>query len=159
MVQAYQFLKKHGVLIGFTAGGLLSVLSFAVIILGLDKNLTNKELYDVGVFDFGLWVNYLLFFISVAVAMIFPLIYLVQNFKESTKFLATLGAGILLSVVAYSVASGEITPDFAKSAAQMKMTNGNVKFTEAALFLGYWLFFAALASVVFAIVRPMFSKK
>jgi hypothetical protein len=158
MVKLYQFLKVHGVLIGFSVGGVLSVLSFLVIIMGLEKNLTNKEMYDVSAFDFGLFVNYILLFVSVIVAAVFPIIYLAKNFKESIKMLIGMGVVILIGIVAYVMASGTITPDIAKGAAQMKMTEGNVKLTETFLYLGYWLFFASLGAVVFSVVRPLFAK-
>jgi len=159
MVKAYQFLKKYGVALGFSIGGVLSLLSLLVIIFGLGKEQSNTELYASSAFDFGLFVSYFLMFATTGAAIAFPLIYLVQNFKESTKLLISLGLLVVIFFISYAMASDAVTPDIAKSYATMKMTPGNVKFTETILYLGYILFFTALGAVVFGFVRPLIARK
>lgn len=159
MVKAYQFLKKHGVTIGFSTGGALSVLAFMIIIFGLPSGLGTKELYEQSAFNFGLFVTYALFFVASLAAVIFPIIYLAQNFKESTKLLISLGLLVVVAIVAYVMASGETSADIAKAVAVSKMTPSNLKTTEMILYLGYILFFIALGSVLFSFIRPMIAKK
>lgn len=159
MVKAYQFLKKYGVALGFSVGGVLSVLSLLVIVMGLGKEATNAELYESSAFDFGLFVTYFLTLASTLAALAFPVLYLIQNFKESTKLLISLGLLVVIFFVSYLMASDAVTPDIAKAYATMKMTPGNVKFTETILYLGYILFFASLGAVVFGFVRPLIARK
>ena len=159
MVKAYQFLKKHGVTIGFSVGGVLSVLSFLIIIFGLPKGLDAKAMYEESAFNFGLFVTYFLFFVATIAAMIFPTIYLAKNFKESTKLLISLGILVVIAIISYVMASAESTPDIAKAVATMKLSPSNLKVTETVLYLGYLLFFAALGAIIFSFVRPIFAKK
>ncbi len=159
MVKAYQFLKKHGVTIGFGAGGVLAILSILFIILGLGKEASNTELYASSAFNFGLFITYILFFAAVIVSLVFPSVYLAQNIKESTKLLISLGLLIVIFIISYAMASGAVTPNIAKAVATAKMGDGSLKFTETILFLGYALFFIAIGAVVFGFVRPMIAKK
>jgi hypothetical protein len=159
MVQAYQFLKKYGVTIGFASGGVLSVLAFLILIFGLPANADAKQLYEESAFNFGLFVTYFLFFIAIIVALVFPTIYMAKNFKESTKLLISLGVVLVIAVISYVLASGATTADIAKGVAASKMTEGNIKMTEGILYLGYLLFFAAIGAVIFSFVRPMLAKK
>jgi hypothetical protein len=159
MVKAYQFLKKHGVTIGFSVGGVLSILAFLMIIVGLPKGLDTKAMYDQSAFNFGLFVTYFLFFTATIVALVFPTIYLAKNFKESTKLLISLGILVVIAIISYVMASGATTPDIAKAVATSKLTEGNLKMTETILYLGYLLFFAALGAVLFSFIRPMLAKK
>jgi hypothetical protein len=159
MVKAYQFLKKYGVTIGFSVGGVLSVMAFMMIIVGLPKGLDAKAMYEESAFNFGLFVTYFLFITATVASLVFPTIYLAKNFKESTKLLISLGILVVIAIVSYVMASGATTPDIAKAVATSKLTPGNLKMTETVLYLGYLLFFVALGAVLFSFVRPMLAKK
>ena len=159
MVKAYQFLKKHGVALGFAFGGLLSLLSFLILIFGLPTNADMKELYEQSAFDFGLYATYILLLVSIVVAFAFPAVYMAKNFKESISLLISVGILLAIGIGSYVIASGTITPDIAKGAAAMSMTEGNVRLTEGILYFGYLLFFASLGAVIFSFVRPMLAKK
>ena len=157
MVNLYQLLKHKGVFFSFLVSAILCTLSLVTIIAGLGSEpLTNKEMYQLSAFDFSLYINYILFIIAVILALIFPAVYFVQNFKESKKLLIIIPMLIGLFVLCYAMASSEIGPGLLKAANNMGVDGGTMKMIETMLFVAYLLFVVSIAAIIFASVRPLF---
>ncbi len=116
MTGAYQFLKKYGVAIGFGVGALLSVLMYVIILSGFPEfSPTKKELYGTAIFDFGIYVTYILIFIAIVLVIIFPAIYAAQNPKESLKGLIGFLVVLVLFFVTYAMGDGFLTEELVNS--------------------------------------------
>jgi len=116
MTGAYQFLKKYGVAISFSTGTVLAILTYAIILGGFPEfNPAKKELYDLTIFNFGLYTTYALIIITCVLVAFFSIVNVVKNPKGSVK--GVLGFGVLLVIffITYSMGDGLLTEALAKS--------------------------------------------
>lgn len=157
MVKLYQFLKKYGVAISFGTGTVLVILTYAIIMGGFPAgNPTNKELYSTGVFDFGLFSTYFLTFVCILASLIFPIIYMAKNFKESIKAIIGLALIVVLFLVSYLIGNSTIPPDVIKGIETGKlpaMTEGQMKLVDGSIILSYIMLFLSIGAIIFANIR------
>ncbi|MFT5646750.1 MAG: hypothetical protein ACI976_001433 [Aureispira sp.] len=116
MTGAYQFLKKYGVAISFGTGTVLAILTYAIILGGFPEfNPGKKQMYDLSIFNFGLYTTYGLFVIACALVVLFSIINVIKNPKGSVK--GVVGFVILLVIffITYSMGDGVLTEVLAKS--------------------------------------------
>lgn len=157
MVNLYQLLKNKGLLISFIVAAFLCILSLITIIVGLgDKPLTNKEMYELSAFDSSLWISYILFIISIIIALVFPTVYFIQNIKDSKKLLIMLPILVGVFLVCYIIASPEIPANLLKAANKMGVTGGTIKIIDTLLYMAYLLFVVSILAIAFATLRPLF---
>lgn len=101
----YKFLSRNGLTIAFGAGIGISVIFVLIVLFGVG-GLTDDELKETSTFDFGLMMTYVLFFASIAAAVAFPVIYMIQNPKEALKGLAGFGVLAIVFLITYAMANG-----------------------------------------------------
>lgn len=116
MTGAYQFLKKYGVAIGFGTGTVLAVLTYVIILGGFPEFTPNKkELYNLGIFNFGLYTTYALIIIACAAVALFSIVNVAKNPKGSIKGVAGFAVLIVIFFITHSMGDGLLTEQLAKS--------------------------------------------
>ncbi|WMX14351.1 MULTISPECIES: hypothetical protein [unclassified Aureispira] len=116
MTGAYQFLKKYGVAIGFGTGTILAVLTYAIILGGFPEfTPSKKELYNLGIFNFGLYTTYALIIVACALVVLFSIINVAKNPKGSIKGVAGFAVLVVIFFITYSMGDGLLTEQLAKS--------------------------------------------
>jgi cytochrome bd-type quinol oxidase subunit 2 len=162
MVKAYQFLKKYGVAMGFGIGAFIVVLMYIIILGGFpDGGPTNAELTQSGLFDFGLFSTYFLLIFCMIVSLIFPIMYMAKNFKESFKALVGIAAVVIVFLIAYGLGSSEIPAEVTKGIAIGKISpisGSQMKLIDGSIFMGYIMLILGIGSIVFANIRAGFGK-
>jgi hypothetical protein len=116
MTGAYQFLKKYGVAIGFGTGTVLAILTYTIILAGYPElNPTEEELYDMSIFDFGLYTSYGLIIIACLLVAIFSAMYVAKNPKDSIKGLAGFAVILVLFFITNAMGDGGLTAEIVNS--------------------------------------------
>lgn len=166
MTGAYQFLKKYGVAIGFGAGTIITILSYVIILSGFPEfNPSEKELYDLGIFDFALYSTYFLMFVAILLVAGFTLAYTIKNPKDSVKGLIAFGVLAALFLITYMMGDGTLTADLVNSdpsllPASSKLEEGvtqssDLQFVDGLIKFSYILMLGAGGSMLFAMGRDM----
>lgn len=177
MTGMYQFLKKYGVAIGFGTGAVLSILTFAIILLGYPEgNPTAKELIanpdHSGIFDFGIYITYVLLGIACLVSIIFPVIYMAMNPKDSVKGFAAFAVILVLYFITQAMGDGTLSTELATSHEYLlKDSDGNVqtfvagktqspalKSADGLIIFGYIMLGAAFFLMLAAALRDFFKQ-
>jgi len=170
MTGAYQFLKKNGVALGFGIGAVLSVLAYGIIVAGYPEvTPTEEELYKMGMFDFGLYTTYALMIVACFVALIFPIIYVAKNPKDSVKGLIAAGVLVVLYLVTNAMGDGTLSLEMVKSDETLmpigemfvagETQSSAVKFSDGLIKFSYIMLFLSVASIVFAAGRDLFKQQ
>lgn len=106
-----------------------------------------------GVLDGYFYVTYIAFGISVLFALLFPVIQMASNPKGAVKTLIMIG----IAVVLWFVAKGMATNDFSPATLEkMKITAETSVNVGAGLIFTYFVFGAAILSILYATVSSMF---
>lgn len=157
MVKLYQLLKKYGVALSFGVGAVIVLLTYVVIMGGYPAgNPTNKELYDTGIFDLGLYASYFLLIVGIAVSLLFPTVYMAKNFKQSRKGVIGLAVIVVLFVVSYLIGNSTIPAEVAKGIEIGKlpaMTEGQMKLVDGSIIMGYIMMILGIGAIIFANIR------
>lgn len=178
MTGAYQFLKKYGVAISFGTGTVLAILTYAIILGGFPEfNPGKKEMYDLNIFNFGLYTTYFLIVVACALVALFSIINVAKNPKGSIKGVAGFGILLVIFFITYSMGDGLLTEALAKSdprlipmeikdiggvsvktpvvlqegvtaSSDLKRADGLIKFS-------YVMMLLALVAMVFAAIRDL----
>lgn len=96
----------------------------------------------------ALVVIYIIFFATIGLLLLFSLIALVKDFKNSYKILIVLAVFALIVFLGYLLASPELSP----SAIKAQMTSSEVKWIEAGEITVYVFFFGAILAALSSIV-------
>jgi uncharacterized membrane protein len=159
MVNAYQFLKKYGVSIGFGLGAVLSVLTYLFILGGYpDNNPTEEQLYGTSIFDFGILSAKYLVYLGVLLIFVFFVKEAVENPQGSAKPLIMMAVLIVIYFVTQAMGDGTLTLEMLNSDASLlpageKFEAGisqsaDVGFADGLIKFGYVLVFGAISSLV-----------
>jgi hypothetical protein len=95
---------------------------------------------------FGLNLTYVLSFVAILGAVISSVLFIVHNPKGAKKILIGIGVLAVICIIAYSISSGELGPDYAKYDVT---TESKSKLIDMGMYLTVIL---GLGSVVLAIV-------
>jgi hypothetical protein len=109
----------------------------------LQKDVATSKTEE-GMLNFSVVLVYIIFFATIAAMLIFALIQIVMNIKNSYKALLGVLFIVLLLIVGYFISSGELST----SAIKMQHTAGEVKWIGSGVFTFYAVFFLALATIV-----------
>jgi hypothetical protein len=164
MTGAYQFLKKYGVAIGFGSGTILCLLMYVIILSGYPEfNPTEKELYELSIFDFGLFTTYCLVCLAIILVVGFSGMYVAKNPKDSIKGLIAFGLLSVLFFITYSMGDGSLTTELVNSdptllALDVKFEEGvtqssGVQFADGMIKFGYIMMILASLAMFLAAGR------
>ncbi|MBQ9508094.1 MAG: hypothetical protein IJR53_01560 [Bacteroidales bacterium] len=91
---------------------------------------------------------YVLFFINIALLLIFALKAIVTNIKSSYKIILVIALFAVVIILGYVFASSEMTP----SAIKMQLTPQTVKRIGMGMFVLYVTFFGAICAVIYSAI-------
>ena len=163
MVNSYNFLKKYGVIIGFSSGAVIALLTYVFILSGYpDVEPTKEELYGYGVFDFGLYATYFLVFLAVATSIVFSVFNSFKNPAGAKKMLIGLAGVVVLIIITQMMGDGTLTLDMVKSDESLLpqgeifqdgvSSSSAVKFADGLIKMTYVLIAAAILSTIGGII-------
>ena len=168
----YSFLTKHGQMIAFVLGVVISLI-FMVIVLsadstsGLDaETFTNKELPDVKAmlsgftqFDFGLYATYGLLILTALAAIGFGLYHfimsIVDNPRSVMKTIAMIVGVIVIFLIAYSMAPGD-SQEVVNARDAFKVSDGQSQFISGAINTTIVMSLLAVVALLASEVRNAF---
>ena len=96
--------------------------------------------------DAGLYFCYILFFVAVGAAILFPLLYALSDPKGVVKSLAGIAGLVVVFIVCYAMSGNEVTAKFAAAG----VGEGSSKLIGAGLMMFYFVLFASIAGIVFS---------
>lgn len=96
--------------------------------------------------DAGLYFCYILFFIAVGAAILFPLLYALSDPKGVIKSLGAIAGLVVVFIVCYAMSGNEITAKYAAAG----VGEGSSKLIGAGLMMFYFVLFASIAGIVFS---------
>jgi hypothetical protein len=96
--------------------------------------------------DAGLYIAYVLFFIAAGAAIIFPIIYVIQDPKGVIKSVAGVAGLVAIFVLGYVLSSDEVTARYATYG----VGAGSSKLIGAGLIMFYLTLIIAVVGVIFS---------
>jgi hypothetical protein len=113
----YKLLTQKGQLFAFLLGAISTVIVVGSILSNSNKHLLEApdaakragEIADTGILNTGLGVVTALLFLTLAITVIFGVLHLATNFKQSIKFIAGFAVLIILFMVLKGTAVHETT--------------------------------------------------
>jgi NADH:ubiquinone oxidoreductase subunit 6 (subunit J) len=99
---------------------------------------------EEGMLNFSIILVYVIFFATIAILLVFALIQIATNIKNSYKALLGVLFIVLLLVIGYFMSSG----DLSTSAIKMQHTVSEVKWIGSGVFTFYIVLFLSLAAIV-----------
>ena len=102
--------------------------------------------------DVGLYILYVLLFVAVAAAIIFPLINSLSNPRALIR--SGIGVGIILALfgISYAMSDSELT----RNAIAAGLSESSVKFIGAGLMMLYIVFVLAILALIYSEISKAF---
>lgn len=160
----YQFLTKNGQVLAFGIGVVLIVIFLAISVSGAGNynfaDMTDAEMRDVTIFDFGLWASIILSIAASVSLVFFGIYHVVTDIKGSGKGLLGLLGLVAIYVIAYVLAPGEAgsaqlqnsIDKFAESGNGV-ITAGNLKFIGGSITTSLILVGVAVVAMISSVVN------
>jgi len=104
----------------------------------------------------GLYLTYLMIAGAAIAAIAFPVIFLAKNPAKAKSALMGIGALLVITIVSYIIASGEVM-NF-PGAEKFGMTEASTKRVGMGLIVFYILSFGAIGAVLYAELGKLFKK-
>jgi len=96
--------------------------------------------------DAGLYFSYVLFFIAVGAAIIFPLLYVLQDPKAVVKSLIGIAGLVVMFIVCYALSGNEVTA----KAASLGVGEGSSKLIGAGLIMFYLTLVISIVGIIYS---------
>jgi hypothetical protein len=100
--------------------------------------------------DAGLYIAYVLLFVAIGAAILFPLLYIIKDPKGVVKSLAGIGALVVIFILCYAMSGDEVTPKY--------LTYGVGSGSSKMIGAGLMMFYAVLAISVVGVIYSEISK-
>lgn len=114
----------------------------------------NSSQTENSIFNVSLVLFYVIFAFSIVLVISFSLYHIIANIKSSYKALMGVGAIVVALVIGFFIASPDLTP----VAMKVGISAGAARWVEAGLYAFYFVFLAALASIVFTLIMNAVKK-
>jgi len=119
----------------------------------LQKDIKSSQ-SESSIFNISLILFYLTFAFSIIIVISFSLYHIIVNIKSSYKALMGVGAIVVALIIGFFIASPDLTP----VAIKVGIAPGAARWVEAGIYTFYFVFLAALASIVFTLVMNAVKK-
>lgn len=96
--------------------------------------------------DAGLYFSYVLFFIALGAAIIFPLLYVIQDPKGVIKSLVGIVGLVVLFIVCYALSGNEVTAKYAS----LGVGEASSKLIGAVLIMFYLTLLISIVGIIFS---------
>jgi len=93
--------------------------------------------------EYGIFATYIFLGVGILLALIFPAIQMVREFKKALKTLIGVGALILVFMLCYWMSTGE-----AVTISGISVSAGVMQIVEACLYLAYLMMAVAILAIV-----------
>jgi len=154
----YKLLTKHGQMLAFGLGVLISAIFLISVFSGLEEfNSLGKEAkYETTIFNFGIMAVRALVILTFIMMIAFGLYHVLTNLKGSIKGILGFVALLAIFGISYATATSETSELFTTLFEKFNVTDGNSKFITAAINTGLALCGIAGLSFVISEVRNFF---
>ncbi len=164
----YSFLNKHGQMLAFGLGVIVTLIFFVSIFTSseLDSvgpSMETQAAYDSTLFNFGLYMSIFMAIIAAVAAVFFGVTQMLGNLKGSMKGLIGLAVVAGLMFVAYTTAAGEPdhptlvkAVDTFESSQGADLTVGNMKFIGGAIATALVLLVTSFVALIGFGIRSIF---
>jgi len=155
----YKFLAKNGQALAFGVGTLITVIFFAIAAGGLEEfsALSIEEQRKTSIFDFGLYASIALSLLAVVLLVVFGIVQVASNFKESAKGLIALVVLIAVYVGSIAAAPGEVTGIMAATVEKVGgVSPAALKFIGGSITTSLLISVVAFAAFVLSEIRNFF---
>ena len=125
------------------------VSEFSTLQSDIKSSKSENSIFSVSIFLF-----YLIFAFSIILVISFSLYHIIVNIKSSYKALMGVGAIVVALIIGFFIASPDLTP----VAIKVGIASGAARWVEAGIYTFYFVFLAALASIVFTLVMNAVKK-
>lgn len=119
----------------------------------LQKDIKSSQ-SESSIFNITLMLFYLTFAFSIILVISFSLYHIIVNIKSSYKALMGVGAIVIALIIGFLIASPDLTP----VALKVGIAPGAARWVEAGIYTFYFVFLAALASIVFTLIMNAVKK-
>ena len=145
----YSLLVKHGQLLAFGLGILISLIFLMSVFGGMSEfeTLTKETQGTTNIFNFGLWAVMILALLSFAAILVFGLVQTATNPKGATKFLIGIAGIVVIYFIFSSMTDASPTGRLAHVIGKFDIDGGVSKFISGAI--GTGLSLACIAAAVF----------
>lgn len=96
--------------------------------------------------DAGLYLSYVLLFVAIAVAIVFPLLYFIKHPGGLVKSLMGIGGLVVVFIICYLLSGSEVTAKYAS----LGVGAGSSKLIGAGLMMFYVTLVIALVGLVYS---------
>lgn len=103
-------------------------------------------LANEGLISAGMWIFYILLIVSIAAAILMPLLNAVKTPGTFKKSLIGVGALVVLFVISYALAGSGVDPVHAAKG----VTEGSSKMIGAGLVMFYFTLFGSIIGIIYA---------
>ena len=113
-----------------------------------------SSLSESSIFNITLILFYVIFAFAIALVILFSLYHIITNIKSSYKALLGFGALIVAFIIGFFIATPELTPVAVKAG----ISPESARWVEAGIYAFYFVFLAAIASIIFTLVTNAVKK-
>jgi hypothetical protein len=154
----YQILTKHGQLIAFGLGLVISAIFFISVTSGVDAfdALPKEEKSTTSIFDFGLIAAVILTIVGLLLALLFGVWHLIQNPKGSLKMVIGLAVILIIFFIFYAQTQDESSGKIFELIQLNDISSTQNKFITGALWTAVILAMLAAGTFVVSEVRNLF---
>ena len=166
----YNFLSKNGQLVAFLAGVVLVGIFLIMAVSGAGdyyfEQMEDSEIYQVGIFDFGIVAAVILTIICAVGMLLFGVFQIVSNFKNSMTGIIGVAVIAILMIVFFNISSGEVDhPQIERSIEKIvesggeEPTSGVLKWIGSGLRMGILMsVLALLLMVIMPLISPIINR-
>lgn len=130
------------------------IITFSAIGLGLITVFSTIPGIQLFTTDLGLYIGYALVALSILVALIFPIMGILANPKAAIKSVGGIVALVLIFVISYAISPAE--PLFHAISGEILADAGVVQYAGAAIYLGIFIFLAAVVTFLVFEIASIF---
>lgn len=155
----YTYLSKNGQAIGFLLGFAVVALFLVMAIAGLGdfNSMSEADQLQTNIFNFGLKGAIALVIIAALAALLFGIVHLLLNLKDSMKFIMAFGVVVGVFLVGYFVfGSEDLTGPISKTVLEENLAGGTSRFVSGAIWTSLALLVLTLASAVISEILNLF---
>lgn len=154
----YQLFNKYGQVAAFGLGLLIIILFFGSVMAGVGEfnGLSKQDQLQSGIFDLGLYAAGFLTIVCAAAIVIFGVVHIAKNPKQSMQGIIQALVLVAIFVIAYVMATPAETGLMATLAERFELTAGQEKFISGGLTTAMVLFGGAAVAFIVSEVRNLF---
>ncbi|MBE9483668.1 MAG: hypothetical protein KAR09_02185 [Bacteroidales bacterium] len=126
---------------------------FLGVLLAISALLMILFFVNVVSVDMVIYWGYFLLIFTAVIVILFPIVFLIMNPKNSIKIFISLGVMVVIAIIAYSLSQNNFTE---LQLEELETTADTVKYVGAGLIFTYILASLAVLSIIYASISRIF---